>query len=110
MINIKLVSLKSDVKDLCKYIESDSQLLLYKITLDYLDIVHGCMVYTELAPRQQQFHVAPAMPALKYTTSVNIQKTRYWAIQRSLFARVHALCNLLLKKSREVAAHFRADF
>ena len=32
------------------------------------------MVYTELAPRQQQFHVAPAMPALKYTTSVDIQK------------------------------------
>ena len=28
------------------------------------------MVYTELAPRQQQFHVAPAMPVLKYTTSV----------------------------------------
>ena len=35
---------------------------------------HGCMVYTELVPRWQQFHVAPAMPALKYTTSVNIQK------------------------------------
>ena len=27
------------------------------------------MVYTELAPRRQQFNVAPAMPALKYTTS-----------------------------------------
>ena len=35
------------------------------------------MVYTELAPRQQQFHVAPAMPAFKYTTSVDIRKTRY---------------------------------
>ena len=35
------------------------------------------MVYTELALRQQQFHVAPAMPALKYTTSVDIKKTRY---------------------------------
>ena len=34
------------------------------------------MVYTELAPRWQQFHVAPAMPALKYITSVDIQKTR----------------------------------
>ena len=32
------------------------------------------MVYTELAPRRQQFHVAPAMPALKYTTSVDIKK------------------------------------
>ena len=38
---------------------------------------HGCMVDTELALRWQQFHVAPAMAALKYTTSVNIQKTRY---------------------------------
>ena len=35
------------------------------------------MVYTELALRRQQFHVAPAMPALKYTTSVDIQKTSY---------------------------------
>ena len=35
------------------------------------------MVYTELALRWQQFHLAPAMPALKYTTSVDIQKTRY---------------------------------
>ena len=38
---------------------------------------HGCMVYTELAPRRQQFHVAPAMPAPEYITSVDIQKTRY---------------------------------
>ena len=35
------------------------------------------MVSTELALRRQQFHVAPAMPALKYTTSVDIQKTHY---------------------------------
>ena len=35
------------------------------------------MVYTELKPRRQQFHVAPAMPTLKYTTSVDIQKTLY---------------------------------
>ena len=33
-----------------------------------------------------------------------------WAIRRSWFARVNALCNLSRKKSREVAAHFRADF
>ena len=39
-------------------------------------MVHGCMVYTELEPRQQQFHAAPAMPALKYTTSVDIEKER----------------------------------
>ena len=36
--------------------------------------------------------------------------TVYWVIQRSWFARVNALCNLSRKKSREVAAHFRADF
>ena len=35
------------------------------------------MVYTELVLRRQQFHVAPAIPALKYTTSVDIRKTRY---------------------------------
>ena len=40
-------------------------------------MAHGCMVYTELAPRRQQFHVAPAMSALKYTTSVDIKKRRY---------------------------------
>ena len=33
-------------------------------------------MYTDLAPRRQQFYVASAMPALKYTTSVDIQKTR----------------------------------
>ena len=34
----------------------------------------------------------------------------YWAIQRSWFAKMNALCNLSRKKSREVAAHFRGDF
>ena len=34
------------------------------------------MVYTEIAPRRQQFHVAPAMPALKYTTLVDIKKKK----------------------------------
>ena len=38
-------------------------------------MVHGCMGYTELAPRRQQFHVASAMAAgFKYTTSLDIQK------------------------------------
>ena len=37
-------------------------------------MTHGCMVYTELAPRRQQFHVAPAMPAPKYTTSMDTQQ------------------------------------
>ena len=35
------------------------------------------MVYTEPAPRRLQFHVAPAMPALKYTTSVDIVKNTH---------------------------------
>ena len=46
-----------------------------------LHAVTWCMVVwcTQNAPRRQQFHVAPAMPELKYTTSVDIQKekTRY---------------------------------
>ena len=37
-------------------------------------MVHGCMVDTELALRRQQFHVAPAMSALKYITSVDKKK------------------------------------
>ena len=39
---------------------------------------HGCMVYTELAPRRQQFHVAPAMPALEvHHFGGYSKKTRY---------------------------------
>ena len=43
VINIKLVPLKSDLKkkNLCKYIKSDSQLLIFKITLDYLHWTGG---------------------------------------------------------------------
>ena len=34
-------------------------------------LVHGFMVHTQLAPRRQQFHVAPATKqSCKYTTSV----------------------------------------
>ena len=59
------------------------------------------MVYTELAPRRQQFHVAPAMPALKYTTSVDIKKTRY----KKLVTRVesHASAVSLLKTAENSA-------
>ena len=59
-------------------------------------MVLGCMVYTELAPRQQQFHVAPAMPALKYTTSVDIQKTRYKKLVTHVES--HASAESLLKR------------
>ena len=60
------------------------------------------MVYTELAPRRQQFHVAPAMPALKYTTSVDIQKTRY---DKNLVthAAPHASAVSLLKRAENSA-------
>ena len=42
--------------------------------------------------------------------SVIIKGYVYWAIQQSWFARVNVLCTLSRKKSREVTAHFRADF
>ena len=49
--------------------------LMYVALHEVTCLVHGCMVYTELAPRWQQYHVAPAvMPALKYTTSMDIKK------------------------------------
>ena len=38
------------------------------------------MVYTELAPRRQQFHVAPAMQqqdSCQYTASMDIKNMRY---------------------------------
>ena len=43
------------------------------------------MAYTELALRQQQFHVAPAMPALKHTASVDIQKhaIKSWSLMQN---------------------------
>ena len=53
------------------------------------------MVYTGLAPRQQQFHVAPAMPAL-YTTSVDIFKKR--AIKLVIHVEPHASAVSLLKR------------
>ena len=33
-------------------------------------LVHGCMVYTELTPRQQQFHVAPTVSKLSSTATI----------------------------------------
>ena len=59
MINIKLVSLKSDKTDLCKYIKSDSQLLIFKITLDYLFNVSA------LLPPGNKCSVLP--PSCKYS-------------------------------------------
>ena len=55
------------------------------------------MVYTELAPRWLQFHMAPAMPALKYTTSVDIQKTLYKKLVTHVES--HASAVSLLKRA-----------
>ena len=60
------------------------------------------MVYTELAPRWQQFHVATAMSVLKYTTSVDIQKC---AIKKKLVTHVELYANAvsLLKRAESSA-------
>ena len=58
--------------------------------------VYGCMVYSELAPRRQQFHVAPCSHATttqrcQYTTSVDKKNTRYKRTQ-SRIKESHATC------------------
>ena len=59
------------------------------------------MVHTELAPRRQQFHLAPALPALKYTTSMDIQKR---AIKKLVIhAESHASAMCLLKRAENSA-------
>ena len=59
------------------------------------------MVHTELAPIRQQFHVAPAMPALKYTTSVDIKKMRYKKLV--IHVESHASAVNLLKRAENSA-------
>ena len=44
---------------------------------DGSNIVIGCMVHTELAPRRQQFNMAPVMPALQVHHFGGYSKTRY---------------------------------
>ena len=65
----------------------------------FFSMVYG--VHRKHALRQQQFHVAPAMPALKYTTSVDIQKTCY----KKLVTHVepHASAVSLLKRAENSA-------
>ena len=64
-------------------------------------MVHGCIVYTELVPRRQQFHVAPAMSALKDTTLVDLQTSCY----KDLVTHVesHASAVSLLKRAENSA-------
>ena len=59
------------------------------------------MAYTELAPRWHQFYVAPAMPALKYTTLVDIKKMCY----KKLVTHVESHANAVspLKKAENSA-------
>ena len=61
---------------------------------------------TQKAPRRQQFHVAPAMPALKYTTSVDIKKknkkkSRYKKLVTHVES--HASTVILLKRAENSA-------
>ena len=65
------------------------------------------MVYTELAPRQQQFHVAPAMPALKYTTSVDVQKMRHKKLVTHVES--HASAVSLRSRERRIALYKRSS-
>ena len=58
------------------------------------------MVYTGLALRRLQFHVAPAMPAL-YTTLVDIKKKR--TIKLVMHVEPHASIVSLLKRAENSA-------
>ena len=65
-------------------------------------MVHGCMVYIELAPRRLQFHVAPAMPATAVRTPLGwIFKKHY----KKLVTHVepHASAVSLLKRAENSA-------
>ena len=58
------------------------------------------MVYTELVPRRQQFHVAVCQRC-KYTTSVDIKNTRYKKLVTH--AEPHASAVSLLKRAENSA-------
>ena len=66
------------------------------------------MVYTEFTPRRQQFHVASAMPALKYTTSVDIQKTRYKKPVTHVESHASTV-SLLKSRERRIALYKRSS-
>ena len=69
------------------------------------------MVYTELAPKRQQFHVAQSYAATKeryqYTTSVDIKNTRYKKKKKKKKKRIHSftitydMCAVSHLESRE---------
>ena len=72
MINIKLVSLKSHKIDLCKYIKSDSQLLIFKITLDYLILASWLMQIGTGFSRDlwPHFRYCLLLPAMSFVRSL----------------------------------------
>ena len=61
-------------------------------------LVHGCMVYTECVPRQQRFHVAPAVwsdsavraPLQWIFKKKKRKKELHYVLQRRVCARVYA--------------------
>ena len=62
------------------------------------------MVYTRLAQRLLQFHVAPAMPALKYTTSVDIKNKNKNEYEKLVtHVEPHASAVTLLKRAENSA-------
>ena len=70
-------------------------------------MVHDCMVYTVLVLRWQQFDEAPAMSALKYTTSVDIKKTRDKKLVNCV--EPHASTVSLLKRAENSSIYKRSS-
>ena len=56
---------------------------------------------TQNVPRQQQFHVAPAMSALKYLTSLDIQKTHF----KKLATHVESYASTVSIQERRIALY-----
>ena len=55
-------------------------------------------------------YLEESMMVLRERKKNKKEKSAYWAVQRSWFARVNTLRNLSGKKSRKSSFHFRADF
>ena len=70
---------------------------------------HGYMVYTGLAPRRLQFHVAPAMPALSvhhlggYSKKKRKKRRKKGAIKVVTHVEPHASAMSLLKRAENSA-------
>ena len=75
-------------------------------------LVYGSMVYTELAPRRQQFHVAPAMQQSRSATSTPLpwkyKLTRYKKDTVTL-SESHETCAQWVCSRAENSAIFKSD-